>query len=568
MPNGSPSLPQHSADIAGRRAWLSQRQQKYAYTPAADNPLSPIAAAGKYRFRENYQLDWAVPYLPQFLRSVIDTQANKLWYDLRGLFGRFDKVKAFGKLFNKALALPAPEQLRDWRSDGAFARRWVDGPSPLALERLRSLEELHARLPISDEEFQRALPGRSLAEELADENLYLVDYQLLEESLIPRSRVHRDSRWRDKYLPAPAVLLCQRPGIDPLCELVPVAIVIDQAGASGPNPIYLRESTSRWALAKMFVDVADFNFQAMSSHIYRHHFIAEPFALSTRRQLAPEHPVFVLLEPHTRYTISVNHQAFSALKRPGSVFDTLYAGELPETRAIMIKSYERWTLLEQSLEVDLKARGVEAGPRDYPWREDARLWKSVIDRFVDGYLRLFYRGDADVAQDWELQAWFAELGAQKGGNLRGLTADGRLDTVDKLIAMLAQFLFIAGPSHAAVHYPQTDYFTYVPMYPGAAYQPPPRPDEPISETRLYDTLPPYSVGADQFQNNQIAYYRFDKFGDYHAYALGRLEAARPLVARLGEELLEIERTINERNRTRPRPYRYMLPSLTPNSINI
>ena len=88
----------------------------------------------------------------------------------------------------------------------------------------------------------------------------------------------------------------------------------------------------------------------------------------------------------------------------------------------------------------------------------------------------------------------------------------RLDSVEALIGMLAQFLFTAGPSHAAVHYPQTDYFTYVPMYPAAAYKPPPESSEPVTEKRILDTLPPFERGADQFQNNQIAFYRFDRFG--------------------------------------------------------
>jgi arachidonate 15-lipoxygenase len=568
MPNGAASLPQHCPDAAARRAALSQRQRKYTYVAAGDNPLAPIAVHGKYPSSEKYSLDWALPYLPQYLRSFIDTAANKLWYDLLGLFGPFDKIKAFTELFNEALDLPPPAQLSGWQSDAAFARCFIDGPNPLVLSCVQSRVALADRLVLSDAEFQRALPGASLDDEIAAGNLFLVDYQLLEQSLVPPSRVNRDSRWREKYLPAPAVLFCQRPGIDPFCELVPVAIRIDQARAAAPNPLYLRETSARWELAKLFVYVADFNHQAMSSHIYRHHFVAEPIAVSTRRQLSPEHPIFVLLEPHTRYTIQVNDFAWKALKQPGSVFDVIYAGELPETREIMIKSAERWSLAEQALDADLGARGVSEGPRDYPWREDARLWQRVLDRFADGYVRLFYRSDEEVRSDWELQAWFEELQAPTGGNLRGLTADRRLDSVAKLSALLSQFLFIVGPSHAAVHYPQTDYFTFVPMHPGAAYQPPPLPNETVDEARILQTLPPFSQGADQFKNNQIAYYRFDKFGDYHAYALGKLEAARPLVTQLAEDLRQIESTIVSRNKGRPRPYLYLLPSLVPNSINI
>jgi arachidonate 15-lipoxygenase len=272
----------------------------------------------------------------------------------------------------------------------------------------------------------------------------------------------------------------------------------------------------------------------------------------------------VLLEPHLAYTLPVNASAFDLLKKPGSVFDEIYAGELAETRQIMIESYGQWNWLDLGLERDLSWRGVADSPVEYPYRDDARLWLPVIERFVTKYLALYYDRISDIPSDWELQAWARELTDQDGGNLRGLFPGGRVSSVAELAAALTQFLFIAGPGHAAVHYPQTDYFTYIPAFPGAAFSPPPHGEA----TPLADILPPFPVGADQFQNNQIANYRFDRFGNYGRYPLSRVTAAKPLVAELVESLRDIEGIIGERNRTRARPYRYLLPSLVPNSINI
>ena len=563
-----PLLPKDATDPAARARALSRAQDCYAYE-LADNPLAPVAVAGKFPFKERYGLDWALPYLPQFLRSFVDTQSKKALFAVAGLLSKVDKLEAFAELFSPVLDLPPPPTIDTWRSDGGFARRWLDGPDPLHLERVRDLATLAQKIPLSDADLQRAIGGtRTLADELAAGNLYLIDYALLEQSLSPDGLPHRDSRWRDKYLPSPIMLFCQRPGVEPLCELVPVAIRVDQPQARAPNPVYLREPTPRWLLARLYVDVADFNLQAMSSHIYRHHYVAEPFAVTTPRQLAPEHPMYLLLQPHLRYTIAVNNAAFGLLKKEGSVFDTIYAGELSETRNIMKRSYQRWTYREQELERDLLARGVENGPREYPYRDDARLWVPVIDRFVKDYVALYYNSDADVQGDGELQAWFAELTSPDGGRLRALTASGHLGTVAELCELLSQLLFTVGPGHAAVHYPQTDYFTYVPMMPGAAYRPPPLDGETITDGRIVETLPPISRGADQFQNNQIAYYRFDRFGDYSAYPLGKVDAAKPLIARLQSELMEVEAQIDARNRSRPRPYLYLLPSLVPNSINV
>jgi arachidonate 15-lipoxygenase len=564
-----PCLPQRDPEPNRRSFELSIIRAFYGYLPpdAAENPLLPIAVAGKFPVYENYGPAWGVPYLPMFLRAFVDTEVKKLWFDLRGLFGPVDKMQAFRDLFSREL--PPPPEVRDWMRDGVFARNRVDGPNPLLLGRVRDAAHLQRAVGISDDEFQSVMGrGRTLADELAAGNLFVADFWLLQHSLLPSTPNQRDSRWRRKYLPSPVALFCQRPGFDPMCDLAPVAIRIDQLNSAPPNPLYLRSDDERWLTAKTYVEVAEFNLQAMSSHIYRHHYLAEPFAVTTRRQLSPSHPVYVLLEPHLAYTLAVNHSAFNLLKQPGSIFDEIYAGELAETRNIMIESYAHWTFGDQALERDLHARGVENGPVDYPYRDDARLWMPVIERFVHDYLALYYQRISDVSSDWELQAWARELQARDGGNLRGLFGDERIATVTELAAVLGQFLFLAGPGHAAVHYPQTDYFTYVPAFPGAAFRPPPEDGEPMTPTRLLQVLPPIRVGADQFLNNQIANYRFDQFGHYKRYALGRVAAARPLVARLRSDLESIEQTIVERNQRRPRPYTYLLPSLVPNSINI
>lgn len=563
-----PTLPQHAPDPAARRRQLATARARYTYARDEDNPLAPIAVAGEFPLGELYGPRWALPYLPHLLRSVAGAQGKKLWYGLRAALGGFDKIDGFRRLFSERLGLREPPAVRDHQRDGLFARNRIDGPNPLLLTRVRDLDDLRARLPIDDAGLARVLgPGATLADEVAAGNLFVADFELLARALRKHGAGGRDSRWRGKYLPAPVALFCQRPGRDPDCDLVPVAIRVDQPGADDPNPLYLREPGDRWALAKTYVEIAEFNLQTLSSHIHRHHYVAEPFAVSARRQLAPGHPIHVLLRPHTQHTIAVNRAALNLLKKPGSVFDTLYAGELPATRDILRRSHERWSVREQELELDLAARGVGDGPREYPWRDDARLWTPVIRRFVAAYVGLYYRDDAAVRGDGELQAFFAELQADDGGRLR-LGLAGELEGRDVLVDLLAQFLFIAGPGHAAVHFPQTDHFTYVPAFPGAAYRPPPRDGEVIDAARIAATLPPFAVGVDQFQNNQMAFYRFDRFGDYAHYELGRVAAARPLVARLLAELAAIEREIERRNRARPRPYPYLLPRLVPNSINI
>jgi arachidonate 15-lipoxygenase len=158
--------------------------------------------------------------------------------------------------------------------------------------------------------------------------------------------------------------------------------------------------------------------------------------------------------------------------------------------------------------------------------------------------------------------------SEDGGALHGLTPSGEIRGFCDLVDVVAQFLLLAGPGHAAVHFPQTAFLTYPPFFPGGAFRPPPAPDEVVDADRIRQTLPPVGVGLVQFMTNQIANYRFDRFGDLSGYAVSRVSRASRLIARLRADLQEVECTIELRNQRRRRPYRYLLPSRVPNSINI
>ena len=104
------------------------------------------------------------------------------------------------------------------------------------------------------------------------------------------------------------------------------------------------------------------------------------------------------------------------------------------------------------LEADLARRGVESSPADYPYRDDALLWLGPIRDFVKEYVDAFYAVNSSVTSDDQLQEWFEELIDPARGALRNPVRNNVLDTKKKLIDLLAQVLFIAGPGHASQHY--------------------------------------------------------------------------------------------------------------------
>ena len=123
-----------------------------------------------------------------------------------------------------------------------------------------------------------------------DGHVYLADYAILED--IPT--IHRDTDIR--FLCAPVVLFYVRE----FGDLIPLAIQLGQT--PGPEtPIWTpRDTPEDWILAKLWVRCADFQYHFAITHLLKTHFIVEPFAIATMRQLSSSHPVYKLLKPHFR----------------------------------------------------------------------------------------------------------------------------------------------------------------------------------------------------------------------------------------------------------------------------
>jgi arachidonate 15-lipoxygenase len=558
-----------AARKARRERQLERARNRYQYRDEEDNQLHPIPVAKSWPWRaELYGPSWALPLVPLYLGAYANRVRNGLRFALQKLTFRFDKLQAYQQLFPGGM----PPYTAKWNGDALFAYCRVAGANPLGLRRESSLEALRRRIPFEPKRSEAWLQQQlqrevSLDAEAREGHLFSVDFELIQRAL-PRSRT-RDSRWREKYLPAPIGVFLEAPGVHQDSALVALALQIDQVQPTPePNPVYYPDDGWGWRIAKLYFEVADVSFNAACGHVLRTHLQMEPFCLATARQLSGDHPVSVLLRPHLRFTLAANRGAYkSFIDRSKTYFD-FYAGRLEETRQIAIQSYLQTDFLDLGLEADLARRGVDRTPTDYPYRDDARLWLDPIHEFVASYLRAFYDSDSGVVGDEELQAWFGELVAPHLHTPRRLVPGNRLDTRGKLVDLLAQVLFIAGPGHASQHYPSTHYYRYAPVFPGAAYSPPPWKGGLVHEARHRNTLPPIRSASRQFTYNTFLNYRYDAFGHYERHALGSLPQAKEPIRRLQERLAEVERDIEERGRTRPLPYDFLRPSRVPNSINI
>jgi arachidonate 15-lipoxygenase len=290
--------------------------------------------------------------------------------------------------------------------------------------------------------------------------------------------------------------------------------------------------------------------------------------MATPRQLSDEHPVFMLLRPHTRFTLQTNKAAYKYFTNRKKTYFEFYAGTLEETRQIAIDSYVRTSFHQLELSRELRSRDVDVLPERYPYRDDARLWIPPIRDFVTAYIDAFYPDDQAVQEDFELQEWAAELMDPARGAIRELVPDDTLDTKAKLIALLAQVLFTAGPGHASQHYSSSYFYRYAPACPAAAYVPPPWKLGRVHEARFRNMLPPIGPASNQARYNTFGNLLYDRFGDYRRYALSRLPQAQQPITQLRAALARVECEIEGRLQDRMLPYNFLLPSRVPNSTNI
>lgn len=575
-----PSLPTSPPDP--RRVKRIERTRRgYVYRADDKNLLDPISSAASYPcFAEWYTPAYVWRIAPRWAWAMGRRYFQLARFAVEWASFRFDRMQAYRRLLSRPPSPFPRESADDGECDDDFAWWRIAGANPLSLAQMRSLDVLlrliRLDLPRCEALLARRL-GRPVA--LGDEaqrgRLFCADFRRIQHSLRPRrdERVPdllRDSRWREKYLPSPIGVFLEAP--ERPVGLTPLAIQIDQPmNGREPDRVYYPDDDWGWRIAKLYFEVADVSFQLSCGHIFRTHLTMEPFALATPRQLAREHPIRILLRPHLRFTLQVNRAAYDYYRKRRELYFEIHAGTLEEMREIAIQSHLEEELPALELEAELAKRGVDRSPELYPYREDARLWRAPIREFVASYVHAFYASDQAVDGDTELQAWANELmNPPRIGRSRPrkLVEGDRLDTRDKLIGLLAQVLFTAGPGHASQHYSSTHYYRYAPAFPAAAYLPPPWTEDALNEARFQNMLPPIRTAARQWTYNTFTSFRIGRFGHYGFHRLARLPEARPAILRLQEQLRWVEDEIDRRNSSRPHPYPFLLPSQVPNSIHI
>jgi len=446
-----------------------------------------------------------------------------------------------------------PPISKDFEKDSTFAELRLAGPNPVMIRRVEGVD---SRFPVTDAHFAVALPGDTLAAAGAEGRLFLVDYYELdgiETALAPGGQ--------QKYLYAPLALLA----VNKLTrQLTPVAIQSKQKPGAD-NPIFTPDDGYNWRIAKTIVEIADGNYHEAVTHLGWTHLTIEPFAVAAHRQLAPTHPLKVLLAPHFEGTLAINHMARTKLISPDGVVSRLLGGSIDAILGLFARGVQGRLFKDQLPPETFRRRGVDSDAlASYSYRDDALLHWEAIRAWVAGYLHCFYRSDAEVAADHEVAGWLTEVSDTGGGRIRGVEPARSLA---ELVDVTALVIFTASAQHAAVNFPQYDVMSYVPAMPLAGYAPAPTAKTGATEADYLAHLPPRDQAILQMNTGYMLgdthYTRLGHYGDNY-FGEPRLDE---LAGRFADKMLDIEKTIADRN-TRRRPYPFMMPSGVPQSINI
>jgi arachidonate 15-lipoxygenase len=578
-------LPQYDPEPRQREASLKHARADYQYNHTY---LSPLTMIQDVPFREEFSWKWLVHMGERVLRMVENhiewegdarlrvehkerhgrfsdlvrmavCDANGIVHVIKETLcslpveGRWTSMEDFAAVF-RAIGLPGIA--KDYQKDSVFAEMRLAGPNPLML---RQVKELDPRFPVSEDHFRTTLADDSLEAARQEGRLFLADFQILE------GMENGFFAGAQKYVYAPLALFA----VDKTTkQLVPIAIQCQQT--PGPdNPIFTPDDEWNWLIAKTIVGIADGNYHEAIAHLGRTHLFIEPFVIATHRQLAPNHPLFLLLQPHFEGTLAINCTARKHLISDGGACDEMMGGSILATRGLAAKGVQSYDFDKAPLPLRLKAQGLDnAGVLpNYPYRDDALLYWDAIHQWVEDYLRLYYRGDADVREDKEVAAWFAELVSQEGGRIPGLNSNGSALTLDYLIEALTTILFHCSVQHAAVNFPQYDLMSYVPNMPLAGYTPAPA-------KKKGGTLGDYLALMPNRHATNLQVGLGFVLGSLHYTTLGQYgwrhfrdaRVAAPLEA-FEKRLWTIGKTIEQRNHNR-RPYTFLVPSGVPQSINV
>jgi arachidonate 15-lipoxygenase len=533
---------------------------------------------GKYQFDHSWEgYPPSIAKLPLHEMSVkeglelaeagvrIETSKAEQWarheaFELAHGGGEGPPFEKFHALFGKA-TLPMVGKKNFWQQDAVFASQRLNGMYPWFVRRVIDLASFRQHFPITDAMLVGLLPPRATLETLAGAGrLYFVS----------QSELDGAPPAHDHVMTAPTTLFF----VNDLGQLMPLGIQL-YPDSSADNPIFTpNHAPNTWLAAKIHSSCADNLVHAIYSHAILMHFVFSNVWTSANRALPPEHPVYAFLKPHFWATLFITDEVKKSMDTATGSQTSVYGTGLAGQNQMVSRLFKDFDFRDYNPNFNFEKRGVDDSSvlPEFYYRDDAlQLWAADL-KYVESMLGLFYSSDADVQDDFELQAWVAEMASENGGSIVGLpvNADGKLGTRDALYQIVTAVLFSVTSRHSSIENGALDY-GYPPanpfLYRLAA---PEKSDVNLDLAEVSRLLPPIGQVIEGWALIESANYSHkekNRLGVYKgSFTHGWPDGARENIADWRAALDAISTAIDARNQRLAVPYTAMNPRNTFNSI--
>lgn len=549
------SLPQFDQNKNERQKKLEKMRSQYAYSLTYDGQIATINQLPQfekpgafYQFKALTNVIGLLPSLPCLLWKTLKHGLLK---------APFKRVEDYN--FFALTPFPEPNLRTDLWDDKYLARQCIAGANPVMIEGVNASNPLpeffkvdQATLAISQEEMLKALH---------EERLYMVNLAMLKMLQSYPGTVDG----HQKYATAPiALYYLQDDG-----QLRPLCIQLDVTqDTSGDNPIITPADGEKWKLARTCLMAADGAVHDLWTHAVQIHYVMEAIIMVTYRQLSKNHPLLALLDPHLQYTLSVN---VHPLYERGSDGKIPYYGQMfPCNNDGLVKfmgeGMRQFKFRERAFPKDLQRRHVENPKLIYPYRDDGMpVWNAIQD-FVREFVDVYYKSDAYVVQDYELQAWAKELGGERATGACGLEDFPTSFSSKKEVAeIFGQIIFMATAHHSAIHFPQYPYAQFVPNMPNAIYEPPADLlNKDLVQDQLMRLFPRFKVALFQSFLYYAVNFKVSRIGEYPLKMFG--PDAVPVIEKYQQVLKQLSSAHRDKYLNNKEKYPYLNPDHIPNGV--
>jgi len=231
------------------------------------------------------------------------------------------------------------------------------------------------------------------------------------------------------------------------------------------------------------------------------HLAIEPIVIATHRRLSSVHPLYKLMIRHFKWHLAIVALGRADLMSPtGAIAESspmTYEGIFDFGRVL----FRKWRFDKSSLPGILKENGLIEPLPGYYYQQDGLLLWNTLHSLVSDIVHIYYKDDATVQKDSEIQNWADEI--YHNGFPMDVGFPSSVTSREQLIELVSTIIFTPSVQHAALNFKQFESFGFIPFAPGAMFAPPPGhkmakvTKGKLTEEDILKALPPRSVGLAQ-----------------------------------------------------------------------